>query len=441
VIDRCCAAKAILIATVILLIATWIYPPWVHYGRYQRVTPDIPHGWFFILDTNQRESDSEVITRIDLGRLLLIDAVLTATGGAIAYVFSRRSAARPRAVRITASGLCAVTIALALWTAGLVAQQTQQAIARHNAELKSTEVNRQQSNDLRNLIAAIPDLPMAQQVLAAIEEARRRGNSDDAIYNRLSERFKGFVPIKEIPGLGYKLGNGDNLALRGLTGALTKDALRVQADDLKKIILFDVQFTSAPPFTGRIRNDLPQVVRNVVLRGSFYDSRGQLVEVRNFPLASESYQPGVPVSFTAWASGNLGQIQSDYRYTLELAEAVYEQMPVQETAKNTVTVTADEFLKEAKAMLRSGQPNTGLSPHPVPVWKDIVSAPQWHEATPEQRRAVINYYADRAASYAKTLPGAANYDIDKTLAQWRYNTLKAHGDGEYVNPLTEPPGK
>jgi hypothetical protein len=451
VVDRCCTAKTILATTILLLIATWIYPPWIHYGRYQRVTPDVPRGWFFILDTTQREyPDSQITMRIDLGRLLLIDAILGGAGGALAYAFSRRSTARGVVVQAIACTLCAVPITALFALCGIVAVRTQQAVARHNAELESAESVRQQSNELRTLLVTMPDVPTAQQVLAAIEEARGRGNSDVAIYNTLSERFKGFLPIKEIQGLGYKLGNGDYLALRGLTGALTKDALRVQPDDLKKIILFDVQFTSAPPFTGRIRNDLAETVTKVVLRGSFYDSRGQLVEVRSFPVGSESYQSGVPVSFTAWASGNLGQVQKDYRFTLEVTEAFYEQMPAMAAVNTTRATAEDEFVKQ----LLSGQPAAvrdsvaslqvdegGDVPKPdlsapkpkIPAltWPQLVAHPLFQAATREQKQNAVDQYAQKAKAFALTLPGADPAALEEHFNNWTQKTKK-----RLTNPVT-----
>src|SRR5262249_13896487 len=148
------------------------------------------------------------------------------------------------------------------------------------------------------------ELPSAQQVLAAIEMAKRKGNSEVAVYCSISQRFNGFIPIKEIPGRGYKIANGgDSASLRGLTEALTKDALRVQVGDLKKIILFDVRFNGFPStivnFEGRIRNDLQQAVRNVVFRASFYDWSGHLQEVKDFRprQQDESYQSSVPINF------------------------------------------------------------------------------------------------------------------------------------------------
>jgi hypothetical protein len=454
VVDRCCTAKTIFAATILLLIATWIYPPWIHYGRYQRVPrgpfgglsgadsarPNVPRGWFFILDTNQREyPGSQIIMRVDVGRLLLIDSVLAAVGGVLAYSFSLHSRARVIAVQVVAGTLCAVPITVLLALGTLLAVQMQQAIGRHNAELESAEAISRQSDDLRTLIAAIPDSPSAQQVLAAIENARRTANSDEAIYNRLAERFNGFVPIKEIPGRGYKMANGDGLILGGLTEALSKDALRVQAPDLKKITLFDVRFDGFPSsianFEGRIRNDLSQAVINVVLRASFYDSNGQLVGVRKFrpQQERESYQPGVPLNFATWAE-DVGHLEKNYTYTLEVAEAFYEQMPV--TAE-------DEFVKQ----LLSGQPAAvrgsvaslqvdegGDVPKPdlsapkpkIPAltWPQLVAHPLFQAATREQKQNAVDQYAQKAKAFALTLPGADPAALEEHFNNWTQKTKK-----------------
>jgi hypothetical protein len=82
-VDRCLTARTVVVVTILLLVASWIYSPWIHYGRYrERNTPEVAHGWFFVFDTTQKEgSDSEIVMRIDFGRLLLIDAVIALVGG------------------------------------------------------------------------------------------------------------------------------------------------------------------------------------------------------------------------------------------------------------------------------------------------------------------------------------------------------------------------
>src|SRR5437016_3769986 len=63
-IERHLTANAIVIVAVLLLVASWVYPPWVRYGRYPE------HDWYFIFSTRTGSM------RIDLARLLLIDLII-----------------------------------------------------------------------------------------------------------------------------------------------------------------------------------------------------------------------------------------------------------------------------------------------------------------------------------------------------------------------------
>jgi|SRR5437016_3671170 len=59
-VDRHLTAKTVLVVTILLLVSSWIYPPWI-YG-YSRGRPS--HGWFFVFDTTH-----EFAMSIDFGRL------------------------------------------------------------------------------------------------------------------------------------------------------------------------------------------------------------------------------------------------------------------------------------------------------------------------------------------------------------------------------------
>jgi hypothetical protein len=89
-VDRLFTTKAVLIGTGLLLVASWIYPPWI-VGSYRNVS----HGWFFIFDTTR-----ETAMRVDFGRLLLIDAVIVAVGGLFAWAIFSDSTARRVIVRL-----------------------------------------------------------------------------------------------------------------------------------------------------------------------------------------------------------------------------------------------------------------------------------------------------------------------------------------------------
>src|SRR4029077_3906157 len=87
-IERLLTSTAIVVITVLLLVASWIYPPWV-----QRTW----HGWYFIFNTNTGSA------RIDLPRLLLIDLIIAVPGGLLAWAIYRSSTAQRVAVRAVLS--------------------------------------------------------------------------------------------------------------------------------------------------------------------------------------------------------------------------------------------------------------------------------------------------------------------------------------------------
>jgi hypothetical protein len=46
-VDRCVTARTVVVVTILLLVASWIYPPWIHYGRYrERNTQKLLTGGF-----------------------------------------------------------------------------------------------------------------------------------------------------------------------------------------------------------------------------------------------------------------------------------------------------------------------------------------------------------------------------------------------------------
>jgi len=65
---------------VALLVATWLFPPWVHYGpKGFGYTITFPNRFAFLFDTWQGEYYSKLlIYRIDYARLLLLDAIILA---------------------------------------------------------------------------------------------------------------------------------------------------------------------------------------------------------------------------------------------------------------------------------------------------------------------------------------------------------------------------
>jgi hypothetical protein len=90
--------RAVLVFTVLLLLASWTYPPWIHFLRrpgYQR--PQVPNGWFYVFDAEQGEPAnlrSQLVMQIDFGRLILIDMVIVAGGALLFFTASRKSGSR-----------------------------------------------------------------------------------------------------------------------------------------------------------------------------------------------------------------------------------------------------------------------------------------------------------------------------------------------------------
>jgi hypothetical protein len=74
-VDRHLTTRTIIAATILVLLTSWIYPPWI-LGSYRNVS----HGWFFVFDTTR-----ETAMRVDFGRLLLLDAIIVTVGGILAW--------------------------------------------------------------------------------------------------------------------------------------------------------------------------------------------------------------------------------------------------------------------------------------------------------------------------------------------------------------------
>jgi hypothetical protein len=137
-IERCLSPRVIIIATVLLVLISWIYPPWFRYERSRKIfgTPNVSHGWFFVFDTKQREGgDERIVMSIDFERLLLIDGILAVGGGLLAYALTRHPRARLVVAR-TAFGTFCVACLLVMISVGVTAivRQTQRSMALREAK-------------------------------------------------------------------------------------------------------------------------------------------------------------------------------------------------------------------------------------------------------------------------------------------------------------------
>jgi hypothetical protein len=113
-----CKEQFVVWIALTLLIASWLYPPWEHYNPHTRgVKADIggvfkpwapspphrqgvsaqhPHGWYFIFDTKQTETNTdELVMRVDFGRLMLLDGVIVAVAGGVLFTIRQSKSAQP----------------------------------------------------------------------------------------------------------------------------------------------------------------------------------------------------------------------------------------------------------------------------------------------------------------------------------------------------------
>ena len=70
----------------IVLIASWLYPPWIHYVRNENLAHFVsnPRGYFFLFDDFQDEVlGARIIMKIDWQRLVLTDLIIVAVASGI----------------------------------------------------------------------------------------------------------------------------------------------------------------------------------------------------------------------------------------------------------------------------------------------------------------------------------------------------------------------
>jgi hypothetical protein len=267
-VDRQLTTKRLFGGTVLLLIASWICPPWILNGR--------AHGWFLVFDTTQ-----SLVMQIDFGRLLLIDAIIAAAGGLLAWaVFHNWTLFRVAAHLSVYALLIAPMAAVVLLVAFVVERFV---------------INKDNSDPFR-YIGAIP-----------VGEP----SSQESEYGIL---LKAAVPPKV------------QLNLQPV------DEFVVTPTDLKKISLFDIGVhgykSSITGLYGRVRNGLSRAVRKVAVKASFYSSRDELIEVRTFWMkhgAALSWEgpvfPNAPISFDEHLL--VDHLPDGYKYQLEVTEARY----------------------------------------------------------------------------------------------------------------------
>ena len=326
--DRYLTPRVALALAALLLVASWAYPPWVHYGRTAHESVEVSHGWFFIFDTKQEETNnSSVVMRIDVGRLVLSDAIISVFCGGLAWACSRGGAARLAAAAILVAlpvGVAGIFATKAYWTHTYYANQARLA----NERLTLRVVTLREA-----LRKNVPKSPTAREILEGIRQGRQLGCSDQEIYNTLALQFTGFIANSELNGSGYLIAINDGQTLGALETALLKDAAAVKPDDLKKITLFDVATDMkagrwAIGFHGRVRNELLRKVHNLMLKASFYNDSKELIEERTFSLHTTYFAPapltlsaGAAVSFKDFCE--VEHLPEGWTWKLEIVAAQY----------------------------------------------------------------------------------------------------------------------
>jgi hypothetical protein len=319
-IERLLTPTTIVVITVLLLVASWVYPPWVSYGRYPS------HDWYFIFDTSTGSM------RIDLARLLLIDLIIAVPGGLLAWTISRSSAARRMTARIVFYSIAVLVLApptVAIVSGGtLLIQNVQRDAANRATETKHFDP----------ATVTLLEKPSSVYDKLLIYLSRKRPISVEIPGHGIVE-FPNQMTYNEIAAVIKKnfVAGQSEAAWTPPPEALPVDgATAVAPDDLKKITLFDVgpdfgsRHGTCIGFYGRVRNDLSRAVERVGLKASFYNAQGKLIEIRTFWLApSTGIFPNTPISFEEVdASGGSNNLHVDdlpdgWKYHLEVTEARY----------------------------------------------------------------------------------------------------------------------
>jgi hypothetical protein len=270
VVDRQLTAKRIFAGTVLLLIASWIYPPWIVNGH--------SHGWFLVFDTTQT-----LDMRVDFGRLLLIDAIIAAAGGLLSWAaFHNWTPLR-------------VTVRLAVYS----------------------------------LLAA----PLiAVTCLAAILIRDRVTRTDRITFNPLP--YVGAIPVvaPASPKSEYDVLLNAVATPPGQSDSEGADQFTVAPSDLKRIALFDVGVHgykySISGIYGRVRNGLGKAIHRIGVKALFYTAEGELIEVRTFLMKhragvsrDERVLPNAPISFDEHLP--VDHLPPGYKCQLEVTEARY----------------------------------------------------------------------------------------------------------------------
>lgn len=267
VVDGQLTAKEFFAGTMLLLIASWIYPPWVLNGH--------SHGWFLLFDTTHR-----LAMQIDFGRLVLVDAIIAAVGGFLAWAAFHKWTPFRIAAHLTIYALLIASLVAVVSIVAFLAE-------RH-------VFNKDPFNALRHT--------------GAISGAGPSSLENEAVLLKAAVTSNAQLEMQPV------------------------DESVVGRADLKKINLFDVGVhgykSSITGLYGRVRNGLARAVQRIAVKASFFTSGDELIEVRTFWMkhrAGVSWEgpvlPNAPISFEEHLM--VDHLPEGYTYELEVTEAHY----------------------------------------------------------------------------------------------------------------------
>ena len=268
-VDRQLTAKRLCGATVLLLIASWLYPPWI--------VNDDSHHWFWVFDTSQN-----LKMHVDFGRLFLIDAIIAAAGGLFSWAAFHNLRPLRAMVRFAVYSLLLAPFMAALCFGAFLIQD--------------------RIHDNRMVLKP---LPYAGAVSIGAPASQR--SEYDVVLNAVG------TP-------------------KAQTDSEPAGGSQVAASDLKKITLFDIGVQgykySISGIYGRVRNGLAKAIHRIGVKALFYTAEGELIEVRTFLMKQraglsrdERIFPNAPISFDEHLP--VDHLPEGYKYQLEVTEARY----------------------------------------------------------------------------------------------------------------------
>lgn len=344
-LTRCLTAKVVLRIMLLLLVASWAFPQGMTVGKTQQ------RGWFFLFDTSSA-------MHVDFSRLILLNSIIAAGGGMLAWTVSGDTLGRRVIVRLVSYLIFIAPVIMAICGAVFLVERTNRRaddqaaqaalVARKKAEVQQLEVqqrnwrietereaaqrnareadavakqNAKRAALLEVLQKAMPDSASAGDILAAIKDARRLGFSDLEIHGTLNKE-----------AVAYKAASKNGDRVENVEWALARQVLKVPPDNFKKISFFDVETENnykllgenrIDTIHGRIRNNLPRDVAEVKLRAAFYNAASEQIDATELFLNRDTFHSGEVKSFSGKAF--VQQLPVGWTLRLEIIDAYYVQ--------------------------------------------------------------------------------------------------------------------